>query len=96
MTDPRNITKFNPISVLQGRQGDYANTLYNEAGTESVRVQFTVPDESIIATISAATGGAVPAITKPTEGWPVLVFQHAFGQSKSNALLIASALAMAG
>ncbi|MGK0381314.1 MAG: hypothetical protein ACI8QG_001066 [Flavobacteriales bacterium] len=94
MTDQRNITKFNPIPVLQGRQGDDAGTFYNEAGTVSVRVQFTVPDESVIATISAATGGAVPALTKPTEGWPVLVFQHGFGQSNSNAFLIASALAM--
>jgi Pla-1/cef family extracellular lipase len=96
MTDPRNITKFNPIPVLQGREGDDADTLYNEDGTETVRVQFTVPNESVIAIISAATGGAVPALTKPTEGWPVLVFQHGFGQSKNNALLIASALAMAG
>jgi Pla-1/cef family extracellular lipase len=95
-TDPRNITKFNPIPVLQGREGDDADTLYNEGGTETVRVQFTVPNESVIATISAATGGAVPALTKPIEGWPVLVFQHGFGQSKNNALLIASALAMAG
>jgi Pla-1/cef family extracellular lipase len=96
MTDPRNITKFSPIPVLQGRQVDDVDTFYNEAGTESVRVQFTIPNELVIATISAATGGAVPALTKPTEGWPVLVFQHGFGQSKSNALLIASALAMAG
>jgi hypothetical protein len=62
----------------------------------SVRIQFTVPDESVIATISAATGGAVPALTKPTESWPVLVFQHGSGQSNSNALLIASALVMVG
>jgi Pla-1/cef family extracellular lipase len=96
MTDPRNITKFNPIPVLQGRQIDDESTLYNEAGTEAVRVQFTIPDESVIAMISAATGGAVPAQTKPVEGWPVLVFQHGLGQSNGNALLIASALAMAG
>lgn len=96
MTDPRNITKFNPIPVLQGRQVDDESTLYNEAGTEAVRVQFTVPDESVIAMISAATGGAVPAQTKPVGGWPVLVFQHGLGQSNGNALLVASALAMAG
>ena len=96
MTDPRNITKFNPIPALQGRQTDDASTLYNETGTEAVRVLFTVPDESVIAIISAATGGAVPAQTKPAAGWPVVVFQHGIGQSKSNALLVASALAMAG
>ena len=96
MTDPRNITKFNSIPVLQGRQTDDENTLYNESGTEALRVQFTVPNESVIAIISAATGGAVQAVTKPAQGWPVLVYQHGFGQSKGNALLIASALAMAG
>jgi Pla-1/cef family extracellular lipase len=96
MTDPRNITKFNPIPVLQGRQSDDANTLYNEAGTEAVSVLFTVPDESVIAIFSAATGGLVPVQTKPAEGWPVLVFQHGLGQSNSNTLLVASALAMAG
>ena len=96
MTDPRNITKFNPIPSLQGRQADDESTLYNEAGTETVRVLFTVPDESVIAIISAATGGAVATQTKPVQGWPVVIYQHGLGQSNNNALLIASALAMAG
>lgn len=96
IADPRNITKFNPIPVAQGRQADDESTLYNEAGTEAVSVLFTVPDESAIAIVSAATEGAVPLQTKPTDGWPVVVFQHGIGQSKTNALLVASALAMAG
>ncbi|MEP1446802.1 MAG: VolA/Pla-1 family phospholipase [Paraglaciecola sp.] len=96
MGDPRNLTKFSPIPVSQGRQTDDETTLYNEAGSEKVSVLFTVPDESVIGLISAATSGAVPALTKPENGWPVVVFQHGIGQSKSNALLVASALAMAG
>lgn len=96
MTDPRNITKFSPIPALGGRESDDATTLYNEAGTESVSVLFTIPDESVIAIISAASGGAIPVQTKPAAGWPVVVFQHGIGQSKSNALLVASSLAMAG
>lgn len=96
MQDPRNLTKFSPIPVSQGRQADDETTLYNEAGSEAVSVLFTVPDESVIALISAATSGAVPALTKPENGWPVVVFQHGIGQSKSNVLLVASALAMAG
>ncbi len=96
MTDPRNITKFNSIPVLQGRQTNDESTLYNEVGTEVVRIIFTVPDESNIAIISAATEGAVPIQTKPAEGWPVVVFQHGITQSKSNVLLVASSLAMAG
>jgi Pla-1/cef family extracellular lipase len=96
MTDPRNITKFNPIPALQGRQTDDVNTLYNESGTENVRVHFTVPNESVITMISTATDGVVPAQTKPAGGWPVVVFQHGLGETKKNALFIASALAMAG
>lgn len=96
VTDPRNLTKFNPIPITKGRQIDNPDTSYNEKGTEPVKAVFTVPNESVIAMISAATGGAVPAQTKPEGGWPVVVFQHGIGQSKSNALLIASALAMAG
>lgn len=96
MTDPRNITKFNPIPALQGREIDDENTLYNEAGTEAVRVLFSIPDESVIAIISELTGGAVPTVTKPADGWPVVVYQHGINQSKSNALLVASSLAMAG
>jgi Pla-1/cef family extracellular lipase len=96
MTDPRNLTKFNPIPVSQGREMDDESTLYNEAGTEAATVLFTVPDEAVIAMISAATGGAVPLQTKPADGWPIVVFQHGIGQSKSNALLVASALAVAG
>lgn len=96
MTDPRNLTKFNPIPVAKGRQTDNPITPYNEMGTEAVSVTFTVPDESVIAMLSAATGGALPVQTKPANGWPVVVFQHGIGQSKSNAWLIASALAMAG
>jgi len=96
MTDPRNITKFSPIPDSQGRQTDDVNTLYNEAGTEAVSVLFTVPDESVIAMISSATGGVVPPQTKPVGGWPVVVFQHGLGGTKNNALFVASALAMAG
>ncbi|MBL4631118.1 MAG: lipase, partial [Paraglaciecola sp.] len=96
LTDPRNITKYNPIPVARGRQENDETTLYNESGTESVNVLFTVPDESVIALISAATGGAVPAITKPENGWPVVVFQHGITESKSNVLAISAALSMAG
>ncbi|MGS2720172.1 VolA/Pla-1 family phospholipase [Paraglaciecola aestuariivivens] len=96
MADPRNITKFNPIPMRQGRNADDSNTLYNEAGTETVKVQFTVPNESVIALISAATGGAVPAQTKPESGWPTVLFQHGAGQTRENASLVAASLAMAG
>ena len=96
LTDPRNITKYNPIPVAQGRQNDDETTLYNESGTESVKVLFTVPNESVIAALSVATGGIVPAITKPENGWPVVVFQHGITESKSNVFALSAALSLAG
>ncbi|PKG99647.1 VolA/Pla-1 family phospholipase [Paraglaciecola sp. MB-3u-78] len=96
MDDPRNLTKVNPIPLAKGRQIDDISTLYNEAGTESVAVQFTVPDESVIATLSAVTGGAIPAITKPESGWPVVVFMHGITGGKENVLALSAALSLGG
>jgi Pla-1/cef family extracellular lipase len=96
MDDPRNLTKVNPIPQAQGRQTDDAATLYNEAGTESVSVLFTVPDESVIAVLSATTGGAIPAITKPENGWPVVVFMHGITGAKENVLALTAALSLGG
>jgi Pla-1/cef family extracellular lipase len=94
--DPRNVTKVSPIPVAKGRNVDNANTLYNEAGTETIKVQFTVPDESVIAMLSAASGGAVSAVTKPENGWPVVVFYHGITGSKENVLAMSTALSLAG
>ena len=96
MDDPRNLTKANPIPVAQGRQADNLTTLYNEAGTESVSVQFTVPDESTTATLSALTGGTIPALTKPENGWPVVIFMHGITGSKENVLTLSAALSLGG
>ena len=96
IADPRNVTKVSPIPVARGRNVDNANTLYNEAGTETVKVQFTVPDESVIAMLSAASGGTVSAITKPENGWPVVVFHHGITGSKENVLAMSTALSLAG
>jgi Pla-1/cef family extracellular lipase len=94
--DPRNITKVNPIPMARGRNVDNPNTVYNEAGTETLTVQFTVPDEAIIASLSVATGGAISPITKPAGGWPVVLFQHGITGSKENVLAMSTALSLAG
>ncbi|WP_166422877.1 VolA/Pla-1 family phospholipase [Paraglaciecola sp. 20A4] len=94
--DPRNLTKFNPIPVAQGTNSDDDSTEYNEAGTETLGVQITVPDESIIAILSAATDGAIALQTKPQDGWPVVIIQHGITLSKENALTISAALSLAG
>jgi Pla-1/cef family extracellular lipase len=96
MDDPRSLTKFNPVPVPNGRQLDNAATLYNEAGSENIPVQFTLPNVAVVAALSAATNGAVPTISKPSAGWPVVLFQHGVTGSKENALAISAALSMAG
>lgn len=96
ISDERHLTKVSPIPVAQGRNEDDTATLYNEAGTETLDVQFTVPDEAVIAVISAATGGAVSPVTKPDAGWPVVIFQHGLSGSKENALIVSAVLSLAG
>ncbi|MFQ3220258.1 MAG: Pla-1/cef family extracellular lipase [Paraglaciecola sp.] len=96
MDDPRHLTKVNPIPVARGSNTDDPATLYNEAGTETVNVQFTVPNEGVIALLSAATSGAVPALTRPAAGWPVVIFQHGITGSKENTLALSAALSLAG
>lgn len=48
----------------------------------------------LLATVpnASAPGGGV----KPAAGWPVIVFQHGFGDSRTNALFVADAYAAAG
>ncbi len=94
--DPRNLTKFNPLPMAQGTNEDDESTPFNEAGTETLGVQFTVPDESVIAMLSAATGGAIEVPTKPEDGWPVIIVQHGITGQKENALVVAAAFSLAG
>jgi Pla-1/cef family extracellular lipase len=96
VNDPRNITRFSPIPMRQGRELDNPATLYNEAGTENLSVQFTLPNEGVIAGLSAASGGAIPLVTKPAEGWPVIMFQHGITGDKTNASLLSAAFSLAG
>ncbi|MCF2947011.1 lipase [Paraglaciecola aquimarina] len=96
MSDPRNITKFNPIPMARGSQIDNPDTLYNEQGTEAIKVHFTIPNEAVIGVISAATNGAVPMVTKPGPGWPVILFQHGITGSKENVLALSAAFSLAG
>ena len=96
INDPRHLTKVSPIPLARGSNADNLSTPYNEGGTETVNVQFTVPDESIIAAISVATGGAIPLVTKPSSGWPVVIFQHGITGMKENTLALSAALSLAG
>ncbi|WP_158969034.1 VolA/Pla-1 family phospholipase [Paraglaciecola sp. L3A3] len=96
LSDPRNLTQFNPLPLAKGRQTDDPDTGYNEAGTESIDVFITVPNESVIATVSAATGGAVIAQQKPESGWPVVLFSHGITGNRKDVLALSATLSLAG
>ncbi len=96
MEDPRYTTRFNPIPLAKGRNQDNPETPYNEEGTESLNVHITVPNEAVIAAISAASGGAIPIVTKPETGWPVVIFQHGITGNRTNVLPLSGALSLAG
>lgn len=85
ITDRRHLTKFAPIPEAKGSNAD---------GTETLDVQITVPDETMLAIIAAATGTA--PVTKPEAGWPVVVIQHGITSRKEDVLSATGTLAMAG
>lgn len=84
--DRRNLTRFAPIPAPSGSNAD---------GTETLTVQITVPDETVIA-ILAGLSDAVEPVTKPATGWPVVVLQHGITSKKEDTLAISGALALAG
>lgn len=96
MDDPRNLTKFSPIPARQGSNTDNSDTAYSEAGTETINVQFTVPDVAIQNALAAQTGGAVAPISMPENGWPVLILQHGITGNKEQMLALTAAMSMAG
>ena len=87
INDRRHLTKFAPIPVAKGSNVD---------GTETVEVQVTVPDETIIGLLAATPGSGVSAITKPEGGWPVVIIQHGITSKKEDVLAATGALALAG
>ncbi|MDU0355176.1 hypothetical protein RS130_15830 [Paraglaciecola aquimarina] len=96
INDPRNLTKFNPIPLRKGRQQDEENSQYNEAGTESVEVLFTIPNEDNIALLSAHSNGQIAPVKKPKNGWPVVIFSHGITGNRKDVLALSSTLSMAG
>lgn len=87
INDLRHVTRYSPIPAPKGR---------NDDGTETVSVQITVPDESVIAVLAALPGSTVQAVTKPEDGWPVVVLQHGITSKKEDFLAITAALSVAG
>jgi Pla-1/cef family extracellular lipase len=86
IADPRHVTRYSPILAPQGRNPD---------GTETLQVQITVPDETVVALI-AALSPSVQAVSKPESGWPVVILSHGITSKKEDILALTGALSLAG
>ncbi|MFT6268741.1 MAG: Pla-1/cef family extracellular lipase [Alphaproteobacteria bacterium] len=84
--DDRHLTRYSPIPLPKGRNTD---------GTESLDVQVTVPDATVVA-ILAGLSNAVNPITKPEAGWPVVILSHGITSKKEDVLAMTAALSLAG
>lgn len=86
ITDRRHLTKVAPIPEARGPNAD---------GTQTIQVQVTVPDESLIQFL-AAINPQVNAVTRPENGWPVVIIQHGITSKKEDVLAATGALSLAG
>lgn len=87
VTDLRHLTRYSPIPQRKGRNAD---------GTETLDVQITVPDPSVVAILAAIPGSGVAPISKPESGWPIVILQHGITSKKEDLLAITGALSVAG
>ena len=85
-------------AVIDGSQGNPAGTtppsdivtyrypFPTVQGSETIPVIVTMPDETTLGAFG---------ITKPANGWPVIIFNHGIGSDRSSSLPLANALAFA-
>lgn len=85
--DQRHVTRFSPIPALKGSNAD---------GTETLDVQITVPDPTVVGILASLPGSPVSPISKPENGWPVVILQHGITSRKEDFLAITGALSVAG
>ncbi len=76
----RHLTKYNPVPAVVSQQ--------------TIPVIMSVPNEAAINQVRAFQG--LDPITRPANGWPVVIFQHGITGNKTNALGIAGSLSVAG
>jgi len=77
----RNLTKFNPIPVVQAEM--------------AIDVQMTTPQISPVTDAVRATFG-LPALVTPAEGWPVVMLQHGITSKKDDMLAMTGLLSAFG
>lgn len=87
ITDYRHLTRYSPIPQRKGRNPD---------GTETLAVQMTVPDAAVVNLIASIPGSSIAPVTKPENGWPVVILSHGITSKKEDFLAITGALSLAG
>ena len=85
----RHITKFNPVPAPSA-PSDMA--WIGDPG--KIEVQLTTPDLPVVNAVRAGMG--LPALTKPENGWPVVILQHGITSQKEHMLPLTGALAING
>ena len=76
----RHLTKFNPIPAVRSMQ--------------DIPLWMSVPDLDLVNQVRV--GMEMDPISEPSDGWPVVIFQHGIGGNKEQFLAIAGSLAVAG
>lgn len=88
LQEPPAMTGLPPV-VAPSDLVTYRFPFAGETEETTVPVTVTYPDE---ATVSALSGGV---ITKPANGWPVIIYQHGITTDRSATLPLANAMAFA-
>jgi Pla-1/cef family extracellular lipase len=85
----RHITKFNPVPAPSA-----ASDMPWIGNPGKIDVQLTTPDLPVVNAVRAAMG--LEALTKPENGWPVVILQHGITSQKEHMLPLTGALAING
>jgi len=85
----RHITKFNPVPAPSAPSD---MPWIGDPG--KIDVQLTTPDLPVVNAVRAAMG--LEALTKPENGWPVVILQHGITSQKEHMLPLTGALAING
>jgi len=85
----RHITKFNPVPAPSA-----PSDMPWIGNPGKIDVQLTTPDLPVVNAVRAAMG--LEALTKPENGWPVVILQHGITSQKEHMLPLTGALAING
>jgi len=84
-------SETNPIAPLTGYWKGVEGSLVTQFNPSPVKTE----DATIPVLMTKPAEGAT-GLTKPADGWPVVIFQHGVSQNRGNIFAVADALAQAG